>query len=380
MRKCWSLVFAIILLFSFCRVSLGTVSSNRIVLNLPALILEYYEGDTLIKAYPVAVGRKTSQTPVGDFKVINKSKNPTWSPRGRSPIPPGPANPLGTRWIGFKNGYGIHGNNKPSVIGTLASAGCVRLYNEDVEELYEKVAVGTPVKVIYQTFEIAGNGQKPYIKAYPDLYGFGVNTRESIIAKLNEHKMVIPEKKLSVLFSNVNKKTVIFNEGYLMKFNGEIVTNDIEEIEQEFYINKQELEVFFGATCGSYQATLVEDKEYIPLKEVFDSITTNIEINEVEEIIDIQGNLITLNGKILNAGYIQQDYDTILIHIRPLAEALGWDVSWDNEIRTAFLNNNPLKTSLINSRSYMLVEELSLLLNVNFTYNSRKSMLNFYSW
>ena len=288
MRKCWSLVFAIMLLFSFCRVSLGTVSSNRIVLNLPALILEYYEGDTLIKAYPVAVGRKTSQTPVGDFKVINKSKNPTWSPRGRSPIPPGPANPLGTRWIGFKNGYGIHGNNKPSVIGTLASAGCVRLYNEDVEELYEKVTVGTPVKVIYQTFEIAGNGHKPYIKIYTDLYGFGVNTRESIIARLNEHKMVIPEKKLSVLFSNVNKKTVIFNEGYLIRFNGNH-NNDIGVIEQEFYINKQELRNF-SSYLQQLPGHICKDKEYIPLKEVFDSITTNIEINEVEEIIDIQGN------------------------------------------------------------------------------------------
>lgn len=363
MKKVLSLVFTAIWLLAFGRTSFGAAGNNEIILNLPAFTLEYYEDEALIKAYPVAVGRKTSQTPVGDFKVINKSKNPTWFPRGKPSVPPGPANPLGTRWIGFKNGYGIHGNNKPSVIGTMASAGCVRLYNEDVEELYEKISVGTPVKVIYQTFISAASGRKPYIKVYPDLYGFGVNIRESIAAELNEQKIIIPEKKLSILLNNVNKKSVVFTEGYFLTYNGEFVTNDIEAIEQDFHINKKELEKFFGAACSGCQPVLMEDEEYIPLNEVFKIEGPTVKINESEEIIEVKGNLIAVNGEILRMGYIRQEPNKILIHVRPLAEFLGWNVSWDNETQKAFLNETPLNTSLINSKSYMSVQEACSVMN-----------------
>lgn len=121
MKKVAICILIIAVLFAFAGISQGS-TTNKIIINIPAFSLEYYEGETLIKTYPVAVGRSTSQTPIGDFQVINKLKNPTWFPKGRQPVPPGPANPLGTRWIGFKNGYGIHGNNNPLTIGTMASA------------------------------------------------------------------------------------------------------------------------------------------------------------------------------------------------------------------------------------------------------------------
>ncbi|HHX24742.1 MAG TPA: L,D-transpeptidase family protein, partial [Thermoanaerobacterales bacterium] len=351
---------------------------RKIVLNVPMYTLEYYEGNTLVKTYPVAIGRSTSQTPIGDFKVINKAKNPTWFPRGRDPIPPGPSNPLGTRWMGFKNGYGIHCNNNPSVIGTMASAGCVRLYNQDVEELYEKVSVGTTVKIIYQTHVLHNDGIKPYLKVYPDIYGFGVNSKKAIMTKLNENNIKIEQQKLDILHNKVKTKPVIFNQGYYMTFNEELVTNDIQIIDQTFYMNKREIEKYCSAECDNTWPIVINEWEYINIHEVFENEQFNIKINKEEEIIDIKGILITVNCKLLGVGCLKQN-DMILIPIRPIAEHLGWTVSWDNQTKTAFANNIPLTTALINSRSYMTLEEICSTFDLRLVKDDKKGIINFFS-
>ena len=86
----------------------------------------------------------------------------------------------------------------------MASAGCVRLYNQDVEELYEKVSVGTTVKIIYQTHVLHNDGIKPYLKVYPDIYGFGVNSKEAIMTKLNENNIKIEQQKLDYYIIKLN--------------------------------------------------------------------------------------------------------------------------------------------------------------------------------
>jgi lipoprotein-anchoring transpeptidase ErfK/SrfK len=110
--------------------------------------LVLYSNDEAVKKYSVATGRKNC-TPVGEFKITDKLVHPTWFKTGAI-LPPGsPENALGTRWMGFdKPAYGIHGTIEPKSIGTQASEGCIRMLNEDVEELYSIVPVGT--KVIIQ--------------------------------------------------------------------------------------------------------------------------------------------------------------------------------------------------------------------------------------
>jgi len=101
-----------------------------------------------IKRYRVATG-ENNKTPVGTFKVINKLKDPTWFHAGAVVPPDSPENILGTRWMGFDNpGYGIHGTTLPQSIGTQATAGCVRMWNREVEELYGILPVGTKVTVV----------------------------------------------------------------------------------------------------------------------------------------------------------------------------------------------------------------------------------------
>ncbi len=111
-------------------------------------------GDVMkrITTYPVAVGQPAYPTPVGNFQVIDKQVDPTWFPpsspwaAGLEPVPPGGNNPLGTRWIGTSApGIGMHGTPNSSSIGSAASHGCIRMYISDVENLYPRVQIGTPV-------------------------------------------------------------------------------------------------------------------------------------------------------------------------------------------------------------------------------------------
>jgi len=115
------------------------------------LLFLKYKG-LIVKKYPVGIGAPETPTPTGDFVIRNKIVNPTWySPEG--PIPPGdPRNLLGTRWMGISSdkiplsrGYGIHGTSEPETIGKAESDGCIRMFNEDVEELFGLVTIGTPV-------------------------------------------------------------------------------------------------------------------------------------------------------------------------------------------------------------------------------------------
>src|SRR5690606_18378591 len=93
-------------------------------------------------------------TPTGNFSILAKEKNPTWEPPRwleKKPVPPGPDNPLGDRWMQITpDMVGIHGTNDPDSIGGVASLGCVRLYPEAIRELYDQVGVGTRVYIIYE--------------------------------------------------------------------------------------------------------------------------------------------------------------------------------------------------------------------------------------
>jgi lipoprotein-anchoring transpeptidase ErfK/SrfK len=104
------------------------------------------DGD-VVKTYRVSTG-KDNITPVGTYKIINKLKDPAWTSEGRV-IPFGdPKNILGTRWMGFDiPSYGIHGTTQPESIGTQATAGCVRMINNEVEELYDLLPVNTEVTI-----------------------------------------------------------------------------------------------------------------------------------------------------------------------------------------------------------------------------------------
>jgi lipoprotein-anchoring transpeptidase ErfK/SrfK len=105
-------------------------------------------GEEIIKTYVVSTGKNNS-SPVGTFKITNKLMNPTWFKAGAVVPAESPENVLGTRWLGFDlAGYGIHGTTEPQNLGKQVTQGCVRLRNQDVEELYTIIPVGTEVTIV----------------------------------------------------------------------------------------------------------------------------------------------------------------------------------------------------------------------------------------
>jgi lipoprotein-anchoring transpeptidase ErfK/SrfK len=121
--------------------------ARRIVVSLADRKLAVMESDHVVKIFPTAVGAPASPSPVGVYKIVVTIPHPTWYGKGIV-IGPGRSNPLGTRWLGLSlKGYGIHGTNNPASIGRNASHGCVRMRNQDVEELFGMVGVGDPVEL-----------------------------------------------------------------------------------------------------------------------------------------------------------------------------------------------------------------------------------------
>lgn len=115
--------------------------------------LYLYSNGALVKSYSVAVGTPGYSTPRGDWAIVEKRYMPSWGNPGSTwaadmpaYIPPGPSNPLGTRALNLSaSGIRIHGTTNNASIGRAASHGCMRMHRWDIEDLYERVEVGTPV-------------------------------------------------------------------------------------------------------------------------------------------------------------------------------------------------------------------------------------------
>ena len=121
---------------------------RRVVVSIPDRKLAVIENDDVVTVFPVAVGKPTTPSPAGTFTIVNRVTNPTYYAGKGKTVAPGARNPIGTRWIGLsQKGYGIHGTDQPKSIGFAKSHGCIRLRNEDVERLFERVRTGDVVEL-----------------------------------------------------------------------------------------------------------------------------------------------------------------------------------------------------------------------------------------
>jgi len=166
--------------------------ADRVVVNLAERNLYVYEAGRPVRCFPVAIGRRGWETPTGEFTIANKRKNPTWFPPKwaleEEPVPPGPDNPLGDRWMGLSEpGYGIHATNAPSTIGRYVSHGCMRMYPEHAHELYEMVKVGTPVEIVYRRVVFGYRQGVVYMAYHPDPYQLGEASHRQVMEMLKEY-------------------------------------------------------------------------------------------------------------------------------------------------------------------------------------------------
>ena len=162
---------------------LPDTDEEGLVVNIPEMRLfdytvRYRPGP---EVFALAVGDQADRSILGDFKVGSKRRDPVWnvpaSIRAEKPelpaqVPAGPDNPLGSRWLSIgSTSYGIHGTNVRWSIGREATHGCLRLYEEDIRRLFDRVREGTRVQIIYQTAKWGSDGAHIYLEAHPDLYG-----------------------------------------------------------------------------------------------------------------------------------------------------------------------------------------------------------------
>lgn len=150
--KRYLLLFTVAIFLVFIPQKTNAAGNQLVIINKSTNQLAFFDNGELVRTFPVGTGRTNGLTPEGTFPIVNKIKNRPYYTGG---IPGGsPRNPLGKRWIGLKargtNGttYAIHGNNDPSSIGGYVSAGCVRMHNEDVSWLFDRIQTGTNAVIL----------------------------------------------------------------------------------------------------------------------------------------------------------------------------------------------------------------------------------------
>ena len=160
-----------------------------LVLNLAEYRMYYFPepgpGETpVVMTYPMSIGRMDWETPLGMTRVVQKARNPAWYPpqsvrqeridEGRTPlprvVPPGPDNPMGTRSLRLGiPGYLIHGTNRPAGVGMRVTHGCIRMFPEDIEFLFDQVGVDIPVRIVNEPVKIGWDGDALVMEVHPVL-------------------------------------------------------------------------------------------------------------------------------------------------------------------------------------------------------------------
>ena len=166
------------------RYILPDVEPEGLVINIPEMrLFDFTAADPVTgepEVFAVAIGDMADPSILGDFRVGGKRENPTWNvpksireedPSLPAQVPPGPDNPLGSRWMTIgATSYGIHGTNVRWSIGREATHGCLRLYEDAIQRLYDRVPQGERIQIVYQPIKWGFEGTRIYLEVHPDLY------------------------------------------------------------------------------------------------------------------------------------------------------------------------------------------------------------------
>lgn len=172
-----------------------------VVLNLPEYRMYYYPQPAageraVVMTYPMSIGRMDWATPLGETRIVSKVENPVWYPPdsvrkehaadGRplpSVVPPGPDNPLGNFKMRLSlPGYLIHGTNRPAGVGMRVTHGCIRMFPEDIEFLFDQVKVDTPVRIINVPVKLGWDGDRLMMEAHLTLNTAPIPADENDVA------------------------------------------------------------------------------------------------------------------------------------------------------------------------------------------------------
>lgn len=203
-------------------------NGKKIVINSASRILALYEGNIKVAIYPLGLGKVSTPTPTGYYKILEKAINPSWiNPSDPEfEIPSGPSNPLGYRWMQIQGNYGIHGTNKPDSIGYYVSNGCIRMYEKDVEALYDAVEVNTPVEITYNRVVVEKAPDENIVYyIYPDGYGWQ-NVTVADVNKWLEPYGIAPfesDAEIATKIEASDGQPTFIGKPYNIELNGQIL-------------------------------------------------------------------------------------------------------------------------------------------------------------
>lgn len=283
------LFFMLIVVLCFTQVAMAAEMSVEI--NIPECTLRVIQAGKVIFQAPVGIGRLGHESPVGEFTIVNKIANPTWYPKDRPPVPPGPTNPLGKYWLGLSvKGYGIHGNIRPDSIGSPVSAGCVRMYNNDIEFMYNLIEVGTRVSIRYQTIVFSGKGYDLTYRILPDVYHYGTTNILKFLEQtkdvVNRDEIFIPEVITQLRTGNKGPIAVPWKMNFV--YNGTAYQHIGFREGKTVYMDPRAIPGMVDLEDNLSMYLRTAAKRYIPLEELERKLLHHQVIRQSQKVVQIE--------------------------------------------------------------------------------------------
>lgn len=363
----------------------------QIVVNIPSRTLGLYQNNELVKEYQVAVGKPATPTPVGNFQITSMEVNPVWIPPNSpsSIVPSGPGNPLGYRWMEFYPTYGIHGTNAPWSIGQAVSNGCVRMEESAVEELFELVQRGTPVKVTYERLKVGidKNGQAS-IRVAPDIYYRQPVTIDGVYRILDDYGIsgVVSREFISETILAADSQPHLIAKVYHIKINNQLVKAKAITLSDKVYVP-------VWAVAGALKESIIWDEKsgmVIAGTRLVEGVVKNdiiyVEAKSLphlfggKQVVDQQKKEFSYDvfkvfwhGKSV-ALDVQKIDGVLSVPVLSLAEIVGQKVALDavKRVKVTEGENAPDKA---NAEGYIKVSDIPKLFNLNIMLNEEAHTL-----
>lgn len=372
--------------------------ASGLLINLPAFTVYLYLDGQPVRAFSIAIGRPGHPSPTGDFFIANQVINPTWyPPDGRPPVPPGPGNPLGPRWLGLtRRGYGLHGTSDSLSIGKAVSLGCIRLKNADIIELFDIVRTGWPVRVIYDTMPVdvdRDNGE-PVLTIYPDVYGLGTNTPDRLqgILDAGAPGQAAAAEQIDAWLAQAEQGPVKIPLSYTLRLNGLVLGRGGFWRDGELFVPLRPLAEALGHAVSwdaIAQAALVDGqpvaaetrdgRSYIPITIAGQTWGVRLaggELAGVEGLtLDLYRVEVALNGSRLVISTRWQG-DHPVVPLREMAGVLSIPVAWDATTGQVLVNGRPVPATMIDGQAYAGPDELAAVFGLNVNWRPEDGLLD----
>lgn len=368
---------------------LQAFADARIIINKGSNQLAFFEDGCLVDVFPVATGRQPQLTPEGDWQVIVKLVSPSWrSPSGGPVIPGGiPENPLGPRWLGLNAlgtggaSYGVHGTNNPYSIGTYASSGCVRMYNQDILWLYGRVPVGAGVEIINRGEDlsawkkishVAVNGVEPEFAPHLGPVQAGATTCLPLrpVAAALGYRLLWDDTSNTLLLANIDREVFLAPGSNTVTVNNNRLTVEDSPflLEDATFVPDYYFQRFLGAKVHQEDGSKTLSLEAAP-------DPTGGKLAKYHLAAQIDGKRVNVPEELTPL----TDGENLLIPVRAICAAAGGTVEWNDAAKSVDiiikgkrasipLNGSPARVNgvPVNTQANIFTRNGSSFLNLRF--------------